>query len=150
MTFSKIVGTNPFCGSNNCPASLGFDSEIDCCTSTQLVSPNYPNSYPNNAEQTWLLSAPTGSIITLQFQSFHVILIVESKCRTRYIRCLRNYGNSDFNLVLQSINQWPNPLWASKVTQKMDLKHGYLARIWYILVLAVLDQASGWKLMQPC
>ena len=20
-----------FCGSNNCPASLGFDSEVDCC-----------------------------------------------------------------------------------------------------------------------
>ena len=22
------------CGSNNCPASLGFDSEVDCCYST--------------------------------------------------------------------------------------------------------------------
>ena len=22
------------CGSNNCPASLGFDSEVDCCTSS--------------------------------------------------------------------------------------------------------------------
>ena len=71
-----------FCGSNNCPASLGFDSEIDCCTSTQIMSPNYPNSYPNNAEETWLITAPTGSIITLQFHSFHVRLIVESKNRT--------------------------------------------------------------------
>ena len=76
---------NLFCGSNNCPASLGFDTEIDCCTSTQLVSPNYPNSYPNNAEETWLLTAPTGSIITLQFHSFHVRLIVEPKNRTTYI-----------------------------------------------------------------
>ena len=67
------------CGSKNCPALLGFDSEIDCCTSTQIMSPNYPNSYPNNAEETWLLTAPTGSIIILQFHSFHVRLIVESK-----------------------------------------------------------------------
>ena len=66
-----------FCGSNNCPASLGFDSEIDCCSSTQIMSPNYPYSYPNNAEETWLISAPTGSIINLQFHSFHVRFIVE-------------------------------------------------------------------------
>ena len=81
--------SNHFCGSNNCPASLGFDSEIDCCNSTQIMSPNYPNSYPNNAEETWLLTAPTGSIITLQFHSFHfhsfhVRLIVDSKNRTKY------------------------------------------------------------------
>ena len=42
------------------------------------------------------------------------------------------------------------PLVSSKVTQKMDWKHGYLARSWYILVLAVLGRAGGWKLMQPC
>ena len=68
-------------------------------------------------------------------------------------RCLRNYGNSDFNLR-RSINQCPNPLWASKVTQKMDWKHGYQAgyqaRSWYILVLAILGQAGGWKLMHLC
>ena len=23
--------SNHFCGSNNCPASLGFASEVDCC-----------------------------------------------------------------------------------------------------------------------
>ena len=60
---------------------------------------------------------------------------------TRYLRCLRNYGNSDFNLCW-SINQCPNPLWASKVTQKIDWMHGYLAWSWYILVLAVLGQAE--------
>ena len=65
------------CGSNNCPASLGFNSEIDCCSSTQIMSPNYPNSYPNNAEETWLIAAPNGSIITLQFHSFHVRLILK-------------------------------------------------------------------------
>ena len=60
-----------FCGSNNCPASLGFDSEIDCC-SNQIMSPNHPNSYPNNAYETWLLTATFGSIITIHFHSFHV------------------------------------------------------------------------------
>ena len=68
------------CGSNNCPSSVGFDSEVDCCyKQTELMSPNYPNSYPNNADETWLITAPTGSIINLQFHSFHVSLIVESK-----------------------------------------------------------------------
>ena len=70
--------SNHFCGSNNCQASLGFDSEIDCCSSTQIMSPNYPNSYPNSAEETWLITALTGSIINLQFHSFHVRFIVDS------------------------------------------------------------------------
>ena len=61
-----------FCGSNNCISTLGFDSEIDCCSSTQIMSPNYPNSYPENTEETWLITAPTGSFLTLQFNSFHV------------------------------------------------------------------------------
>ena len=65
-----------FCGYNNCPVSLGFNSEMDCCTRTQLVSPNYPNPYPKNVYETWSLTAPTGSIITLQFHSFHVRLII--------------------------------------------------------------------------
>ena len=73
---------NLFCGYNNCPVSLGFDSEIDCCNDTQLVSPNYPNSYPNNLEEIWLITAPNGSIINLQFHSFHVRFIAESKNRS--------------------------------------------------------------------
>ena len=60
------------CGSNNCPVSLGFDSEVDCCSSTQIMSPNYPNLYPINSEVTWQISAPTGSILNLQFHYFHV------------------------------------------------------------------------------
>ena len=69
------------CGSNNCPASLGFDSEFDCCT-LAISSPNFPDSYPSNAEETWLLTAPTGSIITVKFLSFHVRISVKSKYRT--------------------------------------------------------------------
>ena len=63
---------NLMCGSNNCPSSLGFDCGVDCCSSTQLMSPNYPNSYPNNAYETWLLTASPGSTITIQFHSFDV------------------------------------------------------------------------------
>ena len=96
-----------FCGLNNCPASLGFDSEVDCCSSTQLVSPNYPNSYPNNAEETWLITAPTGSIITLQFHSFHVRFIVESKNRTKYefrFSLLQTETNWDFVTIYDGLN----------------------------------------------
>ena len=77
--------SNHFCGSNNCPASLDFDYEIDCCSSTQMMSPNYPNSYPKNVYETWLLTAPTGLVINLQFHSFHVrLLAVKSKIRSKY------------------------------------------------------------------
>ena len=43
------------------------------------MSPNYPNFYPNNADETWLLTASTGSTINLQFHSCRVRLIVKSK-----------------------------------------------------------------------
>ena len=46
------------------------------------MSPNFPDIYPNNVEETWLLTAPTGSIIILQFHSFNVRLIVNAKNRT--------------------------------------------------------------------
>ena len=45
-----------FCGSNNCPDSLGFDLEVDCCcklTSSTLMSPNYPIL----ADEDWLITA---------------------------------------------------------------------------------------------
>ena len=51
-----------------------YDSMIgvNCCSNAQLLSPNYPNTYPKNSEETWLLTAPTGSKINLQFHSFQV------------------------------------------------------------------------------
>ena len=39
------------CGSNNCPASLGFDSKVDCCTTGkirklyELYHPPPPNMF---------------------------------------------------------------------------------------------------------
>ena len=76
------------CGLKNCQSSLGFDSEVDCCFHG-IISPNFPNSYPNNAKEEWQLTAPTGSIIILQFHSFYVRHIVESikiqLCRYEFI-----------------------------------------------------------------
>ena len=57
----------------NCPASLGFDSAVGCCIKG-FMSPNYPNPYPAYAEETWLITAPNGTTITLQFHSFDVRL----------------------------------------------------------------------------
>ena len=63
---------NLFCGYKNCPAS--FDDNDNCCTKKELLkSPNFPLPYTSYTEKTWLLTAPTGSIITLQFHSFHAV-----------------------------------------------------------------------------
>ena len=65
-----------FCGYKNCLAS--FDDDANCCSRNQFKSPNYPNNFFTNDVKTWLITAPFGSIINLQFHSFHVRFIVES------------------------------------------------------------------------
>ena len=76
--FDDQCKDNLFCGYKNCPAS--FDENDNCCTKNELLkSPNYPNEYFQNDEKTWLITAPIGSIINLQFHSFHVRHIVEFK-----------------------------------------------------------------------
>ena len=47
------------------------------------MSPNYPNNYPEKAKETWLITAPNGLFITLQFHSFYVRIIVEFDDITR-------------------------------------------------------------------
>ena len=65
-----------FCGYKNCPAS--YDVDDNCCTKNELLkSPNYPINYFPNTEKTWLITAPIGSIINLEFDFFHVRLIEE-------------------------------------------------------------------------
>ena len=64
---------NLFCGYKNCPTSV--DNDGNCCGRNQFKSPNYPNNYFLKDEKTWLITAPVGSIINLQFHSFHVRLI---------------------------------------------------------------------------
>ena len=62
---------NLFCGYKNCPASFGSD-DADCCGRDQFKSPNYPDNYFHLDIKTWLITAPIGSIIMLQFHSFYV------------------------------------------------------------------------------
>ena len=72
---------NLFCGYKNCLAS--FDDDANCCSRNQFKSPNYPNNFFTNDVKTWLITAPFGSIINLQFHSFNVRLIVGCKNRTK-------------------------------------------------------------------
>ena len=57
---------------------IAMASSAELNSPTELMSPNYPNSYPNNTEETWLLTVHNGSAIFLEFQSFHVRLLTES------------------------------------------------------------------------
>ena len=67
---------NLFCGYKNCPAS--FDENDNCCSKNELLkSPNFPMDYLPLTKKAWLITAPIGSIINLQFHSFHVRHIVE-------------------------------------------------------------------------
>ena len=43
--------------------------------SGQLQSPNYPNNYPNNKGCHWIITAPFGFTIALDFQTFEVNFI---------------------------------------------------------------------------
>ena len=65
-----------------CPISLGFANTTGCCQDVScgfanvevglLLSPNYPNNYPNDLECTHQLSTEPGKMITLEFESFAV------------------------------------------------------------------------------
>ena len=71
-----------YCGYNNCPV-LG--SEVDCCTNTQLVSPNYPNAFPEDVDETWLITAAPGMIITLEFHSYQVRFTPETYRNSKHL-----------------------------------------------------------------
>ena len=49
-----------------------------------IESPGFPNSYPNNAYETWILTAPSASIISIKFHYFQVRTIAEYKNRAKY------------------------------------------------------------------
>ena len=61
-----------YCGYNNCPASLSFDLETDCCSRTQITSHNYPNNYDIQREETWLLTQESATFVNLEFVAFNV------------------------------------------------------------------------------
>ena len=74
-----------FCGYKNCLAPFSNDKDTglnslvnesaNCCGRNQFKSPNYPNDYFSDEEETWLIKAPVTLIIKLQFQSFEVRLL---------------------------------------------------------------------------
>ena len=67
-----------WCASHNCPEHLGYGSEVNCCDiPTKLLNPNYPESYESfyTDPHTWLITADIGTIINVQFHSFHVCLL---------------------------------------------------------------------------
>ena len=67
-----------WCASHNCPEHLGYGTEVKCCdVPTKLLSPNYPESYKMfyTDPPTWLITADIGTIINVQFHSFHVCLL---------------------------------------------------------------------------
>ena len=76
--FDEQCKDNHFCGYKNCLASFGND-DANCCGRNQFKSPNYPNDYFSNDEKTWLITAPIGSIIRIEFHTFDVGLITVSK-----------------------------------------------------------------------
>ena len=85
--FDDQCKDNLLCGYKNCPAS--FDENYNCCTKNELLkSPNFPINYPPNIEKTWLISAPFGSIINLQFQYFEL--------QVRHIVAFENINLSHF------------------------------------------------------
>ena len=107
--FDDQCKDNLFCGYKNCPVSFGND-DVDCC-GNQFKSPNYPNNYFSNYEKTWLITAPIGSIINLQFHSFHVILIVKFENVTKKIKLGISFHRLKRTMILlqfmmdQMINQ---------------------------------------------
>ena len=57
--FKKLfpLATGPFsCGEVNAEAG-------------QIQSANYPNNYPNNEECVWVITVPSGSIVSLVFET---------------------------------------------------------------------------------
>ena len=78
---------NLFCGYKNCLALFSND-DANCCGRNQFKSPNYPTNYFPIDEKTWLIIAPIGSTINLQFYHFHVRYIVEfeniTKCEIKF------------------------------------------------------------------
>ena len=62
------------CGSNNCPVSLGFASEVDCCSETVCEAPNWQgdgfcDDEINNKECEWDGGDCCGSNVNTQFCS---------------------------------------------------------------------------------
>ena len=68
-----IMNCTPNCDTFKKITHLFFiDSLSPAEYSTTVTSPNYPGSYLNGASNSWLYSAPSGSIVILVFNKFSV------------------------------------------------------------------------------
>ena len=100
-TFDAQCKDSLFCGYKNCQASDG-NNDVNCCGKNEFKSPNYPNRYFPLDEKTWLITAPVGSIIILQFHSFSVRLITDSKTYSNKI--FRHLGTGEAPRHLPRLN----------------------------------------------
>ena len=62
-----------------------------------LISPNYPNPYPHNAQCVWTISVPSGEAIT--FTMTNIDLEVHRNCMWDYVEVRRVWFDF-FNLNL--------------------------------------------------
>ena len=65
FTLSVGIGSLCFFFSADCGGEINMDSG-------QLQSPNYPKNYPNNKDCHWIITAPFGFVVVLDFQTFEV------------------------------------------------------------------------------
>ena len=52
--------------------SSGCGGEFDVKDKLVVVSPNYPDNYPNKMKCTWLISAPADKVLQFKFTDFEV------------------------------------------------------------------------------
>ena len=71
-----------------------FSLQLEDFQNQMIESPGYPNSYPNNAYETWILTAPNASIISIKFHYFHVRTDVEYKNRAKFKIILFSFTDS--------------------------------------------------------
>ena len=117
---------NLFCGYKNCPASFG-NYDANCCGKNQFKSPYYPNGYFNYYEKTWLITAPVGSIIILQFHSLsYVRLIVESKNKIKY-KCIVKFSLSQTESQHDFVTIYDGPNDQSTQIEKLSGNLGSLS-----------------------
>ena len=56
------------------PCGLNAPINIDASTSGDILSPNHPGDYPNDADCSWQIEATAGQVVQLSFVEFNVEL----------------------------------------------------------------------------
>ena len=77
-----------------------------------LTSPSYPENYPDNADCTYTISQPSGTVIKLNFLSMHVWS--HSTCRYDYLEIRDGPAESSTPLVKLCGGEIPAPIQSSQ------------------------------------